>query len=74
MKESGDLESNADNVWGLWRKDRSSEMARLEGLKGRDIGIWRTWLKFDQYIQKFYDADEDYEDTLKEQNGSWQDE
>ena len=65
MKESGDLEQNADNVWGLWRADKGDEMARLEGLKGRDVGTWVTWLRFDRYIQRFYDTEEQYEIPAK---------
>ena len=62
MKESGDLEANADSVWGIYRKDKEDEYAHLEGLKGRDTGTWRTWLKFDGSIQKFSDCkDPDYE-------------
>ena len=61
MKESGDLEQNADQVWGLYRKDREAEQAELECLKGRDTGTWKTWLRFDRFVQKFYDADPPYE-------------
>jgi len=57
MKESGDLEANADNVLGLYRENKEAEMAELECLKGRDTGTWKAWLRFDRYIQKFYDAD-----------------
>ena len=68
MKESGDLEQNADSVWGLYRKDKEDEYAHIEGLKGRDTGTWKTWLRFDRYIQKFYDCEEQYE-TLGENAG-----
>lgn len=61
MKESGDLEQNADNVWGLWRQDKNSEYMQIEGLKGRDTGTFKTWLRFDRYIQKFHDCDDQYE-------------
>jgi len=61
IKESGDLEANADSVWGLYRKDKEAEIAELEGLKGRDTGIWKATLKFDRYIQKFYDSEDHYE-------------
>lgn len=60
MKESGDLEQNADNVIGLFRKDKIDEFAEIEGLKGRDVGTWKEWLSFDRFIQKFSDcADKD---------------
>ncbi|MFZ7112454.1 MAG: replicative DNA helicase [Desulfatiglandales bacterium] len=69
MKESGDLEQNADNVWGLWRQDKTSEYMQIEGLKGRDTGTFKTWLKFDRYIQKFYDCEEQYQARVKSWNG-----
>lgn len=69
MKESGDLEQNADSVIGLYRVDKTSEFARIEGLKGRDTGTWTTWLKFDRYIQKFYDCEEQYESPVTRNGG-----
>ncbi len=60
MKESGDLEQNADNVIGLYREDKKAELAEIDGLKGRDVGTWKKWLSFDRFIQKFSDcADQD---------------
>lgn len=56
MKESGDLEANADQVWGLWREDKESEYARLECLKGRDTGTWTAHFKFDRHVQRFFDG------------------
>jgi len=53
MRDSGKLEENADNVWGLWRKDKESEAARLEQLKGRDSGVWVEWLRFDGCCQRY---------------------
>lgn len=61
IRESGRLEENADLVWGLWRRDKESDTARLECLKGRDTGTWTKWLRFDRYIQKFYELDDQYE-------------
>ena len=58
MKESGDLEQNADGVWGLYRENKESEIARIEALKGRDTGVWTAYLKFDRYIQRFFDTDD----------------
>jgi replicative DNA helicase len=70
MKESGDLEQNADMVWGLYRKSRDAEIAELECLKGRDIGTWTTWLRFDRFIQRFYDSEGQYEKpTIQEEEG-----
>ena len=57
MRDSGKLEENADSVWGLYREDKESEVARLEQLKGRDSGTWSVGLKFDRFIQKFYDGE-----------------
>ncbi len=57
MKESGDLEQNADIVWGLWRKDKQDPSTRLEQLKGRETDTWVTWLRFDRFIQRFYDGE-----------------
>ena len=57
MKESGDLEQNADNVWGLYREDNEAVEAEVIGLKGRDIGTWHTHLYFDRFIQKFRDSE-----------------
>jgi replicative DNA helicase len=73
MKESGDLEANADQVWGLWRKDKESEDARLECLKGRDTGTWVSWLRFDRLIQQFFDASEPPEHEDKIPKGEWRD-
>lgn len=58
LKESGDLEQNADQVWGMWRKSKEAERTRLECLKGRDTGTWITWLEFDRMIQRFKDGDD----------------
>lgn len=69
LKESGDLEQNFDSVWGLWRQDKNSEYMQIEGLKGRDTGTFKTWLKFDRYIQKFYDCEEQYQAPVKAGNG-----
>ena len=65
MKESGDLEQNADNVWGLYREGKEVEFAYVEGLKGRDIGTWSTCLKFDRFIQKFSDCNEPYKAPIR---------
>lgn len=56
MKESGDLEANADQVWGLWREDKEAEYARLECLKGRDTGTWTAHFRFDRHVQRFTDS------------------
>jgi replicative DNA helicase len=73
LKESGDLESNADQVWGLWRQDKEGEEARLECLKGRDTGTWVAWLRFDLQIQQFLDASEPPEHEGKIHRSEWRD-
>jgi replicative DNA helicase len=60
-KESRDIENNADNVWLLERKNNEDEYLKLIATKGKDIGPWKTWLKFDRFIQKFSDCEEQYE-------------
>lgn len=58
IRESGRIEENADNVIGLWRKDKEAEETRLEWLKGRDVGTFTCYLRFDRQIQRFYDSEE----------------
>lgn len=70
MRESGDLEQNADQVWSIYRKDKEDELAEIECLKGRDTGTWKTCLRFDRNIQRFYDTDEQPE---PERQQHWQD-
>lgn len=69
MRESGDLEQNADQVWSIYRKDKEAELAEIECLKGRDTGTWKTALRFDRFIQRFYDTDEQPE---SEPSTHWQ--
>lgn len=56
MKESGDLEANADGVWSLYRETKESELAWVDCLKGRDTGTWTTKLLFKRDIQRFFDT------------------
>lgn len=58
MKESGDLEQNADQVWSLYRESSEDEIAWIDCLKGRDTGTWSTKLQFRRRIQRFYDMEE----------------
>lgn len=55
MRDSGNLEQNADNVWGLHREDKESDIAEIEQLKGRDKGTWKTELRFDRFTQRYQD-------------------
>lgn len=59
MRDSGNLEQNADIVWGLYRQTREDTVARLEQLKGRDKGTWVTELYFDRFTQKYQDLKKD---------------
>lgn len=63
MKESGDLEQNADTVIGLYREDQESEFMEIDCLKGRDTGTWKTYLSFDRYSQKITDWKEPIENN-----------
>jgi replicative DNA helicase len=58
LKESGDLEQNADAVVSIYRKDRESEFTEITCLKGRDTGTWSTALRFNRFTQRFYDTDQ----------------
>lgn len=57
MKESGDLEQDADIVIGLFREEKHSNVMEIAGLKGRDVGTWEAKLYFDERIQKICDLD-----------------
>jgi len=61
LKESGDIFNNSDNVWRLEREDREAELAKLTCTKGKDSGTWTKWLRFDRFIQQFYDCEDQYE-------------
>ena len=70
MKESGDLEQNADQVWSLYRESSEDEIAWVDCLKGRDTGTWSTKLRFKRDIQKFYDVtDEEVEPEPQPETG-----
>jgi len=55
MKESGDLEQDADIVIAVHREDREAVEMHLAGLKGRDTGTWRGKLHFNRFTQKITD-------------------
>jgi len=59
MKESGDLEQDADIVIAVHRKDKEDVEMHLAGLKGRDTGTWRGKLHFNRFTQKISDWRED---------------
>lgn len=73
IRESGDLEQNADQVWGLWRADKESADCRIECLKGRDTGTWLAWLRFDMDIQRFKDSSEPNTLPSNDEQGSYLD-
>jgi hypothetical protein len=49
------LEQNADIVIGLYRRNREDETLEILGLKGRDVGTFRTYLNFDLATQRITD-------------------
>jgi len=55
MKESGDLEQDADVVLAIYRQDRETELMEIDCLKGRDSGTWRERLNFNRFTQKITD-------------------
>lgn len=57
MKESGDLEQDADIVIGIYREEKDSDIMELGGLKGRDVGTWQDKLLFNRFIQKISDQE-----------------
>jgi replicative DNA helicase len=75
IRESGDIEQDFDNVIGLYRESKEAEYANVECLKGRDTGTWETVLKFNRFIQKFYDCDprdaeySSYQEPREKDNG-----
>jgi hypothetical protein len=52
VHNSGDLEQDADNVIGIYRENKESEVMELGGLKGRDVGTWQCEVTFDRYTQR----------------------
>lgn len=71
IRESGDVEQNADQVWGLYREDKDATIAELECLKGRDTGTWKTWLSFDRFIQRFTQGSKPDDLDILKGNKSW---
>jgi replicative DNA helicase len=59
LRETGSLEEDADNVIAIYRETKESEVAEIELLKGRDVGTFKTRLKFDRFCQRFDDCDEE---------------
>lgn len=56
LKESRDIHNTAIHEWKLVRENQEAEDAKLIGIKAKNSGPWKTELRFDRYIQKFYDA------------------
>ena len=52
MKESGDLEQDADTVLAIYRETKESEIMEIGCLKGRDTGTWVGKVHFDRFTQK----------------------
>jgi len=60
MKESGDLEQDADLVFGIYRKDTNSEIMDIACLKGRDIETFKGRLFFNGGLQKYEDIGDEW--------------
>lgn len=60
MKESGDLEQDADLVFGIYRKDTNSEIMDIACLKGRDIQTFKGQLFFNGALQKCEDIGDEW--------------
>ena len=60
MKESGDLEQDADLVLGIYRKDTNSEIMDICCLKGRDIETFKGQLFFSGALQKCEDVGDEW--------------
>ncbi|MBA7697480.1 hypothetical protein ES703_106145 [subsurface metagenome] len=56
MKESGDLEQDADLVLGIYREQLKCEIMHLGCLKGRDVPVFQGELFFDGNLQKVEDV------------------
>jgi replicative DNA helicase len=57
MKESGDLEANADVVLGLYRADKAATSMEVSCLKNRDGAAgWTAYLDFEPQLQVFKDG------------------
>jgi len=62
LKESGDIEQNADVVLSLYRKDKEDPWMEVECLKARDGEAgWKTMLEFERFTQRIYDTDRSVE-------------
>lgn len=60
MKESGDLEQDADIVLGIYRKDLNSEIMDIACLKGRDVETFKGQLFFNGGLQKCEDIGDEW--------------
>lgn len=56
LKESGDLEQDCDNALGLYRETKKVAKLEVGGMKGRDVGTWKTELYYEPLTQKITDA------------------
>ena len=63
IKESGDIRNLADNVISIFTKTPKDTQfyAKIRALKGKDTGLWTTWLYFDGNYQNFEDCEDQYE-------------
>jgi replicative DNA helicase len=70
LKESGDLENNADHIWLLEKLDPDQDYIHVKGVKAKDSAPWDTWLTFNGNIMTFYDCDHEPEDYKAAMKGS----
>jgi replicative DNA helicase len=67
LKESGDIENNADNVWILEKPGGPQSLyVKVTATKGKDSGTWAEWLKFNAGKMSFHDCTES---EIEEANG-----
>lgn len=56
LKESRDIENNADNIWILSKPDEMSKDIKLQCVKGKDTGTFMTKLNFDGSTMRYRDG------------------
>lgn len=56
MRDSGELEQDADVVLGVYRQTRESPTLEVGCLKGRDVGTWKIDLRFNRFTQRIMEG------------------
>ena len=57
LKESGDIEDSAANVWSLERKDKTTNVIDIVCTKGKEVGTWSEQLIFETHFMQYKDGD-----------------